>query len=184
MGKTSAVNQGTRSGLLLPPVCCTFSKNYWAGGHEHGCVSTAVSYHMAPRCRQLTDEQLVSLCAEIRLFLIANLSNTGGHLASNLGIVEIATAIDRVYQSPKDKIIYDVGHQCYVHKMLTGRQDRFPTLRQFQGLSGFPRPDESVHDAYIGGHASMSISAALGMARAGPSGVRTPAWSASLATAR
>ena len=115
---------------------------------------------------KLTDEQLVSLCAEIRLFLIANLSNTGGHLASNLGIVEIATAIDSVYQSPKDKIIYDVGHQCYVHKMLTGRQDRFPTLRQFQGLSGFPRPDESVHDAYIGGHASMSISAALGMARA------------------
>lgn len=116
--------------------------------------------------KKLSDEQLLSLCAEIRLFLISSLSKTGGHLASNLGIVEIATAIESVFSSPDDKIIYDVGHQCYVHKLLTGRQDGFAQLRQFGGMSGFPRPDESPYDAFIGGHASMSISAALGMARA------------------
>lgn len=115
---------------------------------------------------KLTDEQLISLCGELRLFLISNVAKTGGHLASNLGIVEIATALESVFESPHDKIVYDVGHQCYVHKLLTGRQDRFGTLRQFGGISGFPRPDESEHDAYISGHASMSISAALGMARA------------------
>lgn len=115
---------------------------------------------------KLTDEQLVSLCGELRLFLITNVAKTGGHLSSNLGIVEIATALESVFESPRDKIIYDVGHQCYVHKLLTGRQDRFGTLRQWGGISGFPRPDESEHDAYISGHASMSISAALGMARA------------------
>ena len=115
---------------------------------------------------KLTEEQLENLCGEIRFFLIRSLSLTGGHLASNLGIVEIATAIDSVFQSPKDKIIYDVGHQCYVHKLLTGRMDQFASLRQLDGLSGFPRPWESPHDAFIGGHASMSISAALGMARA------------------
>ena len=115
---------------------------------------------------KLTEEQLENLCGEIRFFLIRSLSLTGGHLASNLGIVEIAAAIDSVFQSPKDKIIYDVGHQCYVHKLLTGRMDQFASLRQLDGLSGFPRPWESPHDAFIGGHASMSISAALGMARA------------------
>lgn len=115
---------------------------------------------------KLTDEQLESLCAEIRLFLVSSVSQTGGHLASNLGIVEIAAAIESVFCSPKDKIVYDVGHQCYVHKLLTGRRDAFHTLRQFGGLSGFPRPWESPHDAFVGGHASASVSAALGLARA------------------
>ena len=96
---------------------------------------------------KLTEEQLENLCGEIRFFLIRSLSLTGGHLASNLGIVEIATAIDSVFQSPKDKIIYDVGHQCYVHKLLTGRMNQFASLRQLDGLSGFPRPWESPHDA-------------------------------------
>ena len=115
---------------------------------------------------KLTLEQLESLCTELRLFLITNISQTGGHLASNLGIVEIATALEHIFHSPQDKIIYDVGHQCYVHKLLTGRRDQFHTLRQLGGISGFPRPDESEYDAFIGGHASMSVSAALGMARA------------------
>lgn len=115
---------------------------------------------------KLTDEQLESLCAEIRLFLVSSVSQTGGHLASNLGIVEIAAAVENVFCSPKDKIVYDVGHQCYVHKLLTGRRDEFHTLRQFGGLSGFPRPWESPHDAFVGGHASASVSAALGLARA------------------
>ncbi len=115
---------------------------------------------------KLTDEQLESLCAELRLFLVSSVSQTGGHLASNLGIVEIAAAVENVFCSPKDKIVYDVGHQCYVHKLLTGRRDEFHTLRQFGGLSGFPRPWESPHDAFVGGHASASVSAALGLARA------------------
>lgn len=115
---------------------------------------------------KLTDEQLESLCAEIRLFLVSSVSQTGGHLASNLGIVEIAAAVENVFCSPKDKVVYDVGHQCYVHKLLTGRRDEFHTLRQFGGLSGFPRPWESPHDAFVGGHASASVSAALGLARA------------------
>ncbi len=114
---------------------------------------------------KLTDEQLESLCAEIRLFLVSSVSQTGGHLASNLGIVEIAAAVENVFCSPKDKIVYDVGHQCYVHKLLTGRRDEFHTLRQFGGLSGFPRPWESPHDAFVGGHASASVSAALGLGR-------------------
>lgn len=116
--------------------------------------------------QKLSEEQLISLCGEIRLFLITSLSKTGGHLASNLGIVEIATAIDSVFASPTDKIVYDVGHQCYVHKLLTGRMNGFATLRQFGGMSGFPKPSESEADAFIAGHASMSISASLGLARA------------------
>lgn len=126
-----------------------------------------LSYIASPHdVGKLTDEQLESLCAEIRLFLVSSVSQTGGHLASNLGIVEIAAAVENVFCSPKDKIVYDVGHQCYVHKLLTGRRDEFHTLRQFGGLSGFPRPWESPHDAFVGGHASASVSAALGLARA------------------
>lgn len=115
---------------------------------------------------KLTEGQLEALCAEIRLFLVSSVSQTGGHLASNLGIVEIAVAIESVFRSPKDKILYDVGHQCYIHKLLTGRRDEFHTLRQFGGISGFPRPWESPHDAFVGGHASAAVSAALGLARA------------------
>lgn len=107
---------------------------------------------------------LEKLAKEIRLELIKTVSKNGGHLAPNLGVVELTLAIHRVFNSPVDKIIWDVGHQSYVHKLLTGRKDEFSTLRQFGGISGFPRPSESIHDAFGAGHSSTSISAALGMA--------------------
>ncbi len=110
--------------------------------------------------------QLPALCEEIRAFLIDNVSKTGGHLASNLGAVELTVALERVYDPQTDRIVFDVGHQAYVHKMLTGRRDDFSGLRQYDGLSGFPKPKESACDAFIAGHASTSISVALGMARA------------------
>ena len=106
------------------------------------------------------------LCGEIREFLIQNVSKTGGHLASNLGTVELTVALHRVYDSQKDRIVFDVGHQSYTHKMITGRKDRFSTLRQYGGLSGFPKPYECDDDAFIAGHASNSVSVALGMAKA------------------
>lgn len=116
--------------------------------------------------KALGEEQLPRLCQELREFLVQNVSQTGGHLASNLGAVELTVAIHRVFDTEKDRLVFDVGHQCYVHKALTGRQELFSTLRQFGGLSGFPKPYESVHDAFIAGHASNSVSVALGMARA------------------
>ena len=114
----------------------------------------------------LSDEETKALCGEIREFLIENVSRTGGHLASNLGVVELTVAIHRVFDTSRDRLVFDVGHQSYVHKLLTGRGDQFPTLRQFHGMAGFPKPSESVHDAFIAGHASDSVSVALGMARA------------------
>jgi len=116
--------------------------------------------------RALSMEQMESLAEEIRHALIAGVSKTGGHLASNLGVVELTLALHSVYESPVDRIIWDVGHQCYVHKMLTGRLDRMDTLRRRDGLSGFPKREESPHDAFNTGHSSTSISAALGMSRA------------------
>ena len=116
--------------------------------------------------KALDKSQLPQLCRELREFLIQNVSETGGHLASNLGAVELTVAIHRVFDTAVDRLVFDVGHQCYVHKALTGRQELFSTLRQFQGLSCFPKPRESVHDAFIAGHASNSVSVALGMARA------------------
>ena len=100
------------------------------------------------------ENELEELCSDIREFLIQKVSKTGGHLASNLGVVELTVAMHKVYNSPVDKIIYDVGHQTYVHKILTGRADQFDTLRKFKGLSGFPKAYESVHDAYDTGHSS------------------------------
>lgn len=114
--------------------------------------------------KKLDTEQANELCSEIREILIDTVSKTGGHLASNLGTVELTMAIHRVFDSPKDKIVWDVGHQAYTHKILTGRLDRFDTLRQDNGLSGFCRPDESIHDAFISGHSSTAVSAALGIA--------------------
>lgn len=116
--------------------------------------------------RAVSEEDIPRLCSEIRRFLINKVSRTGGHLASNLGAVELTVALHRVYDPMKDRILFDVGHQAYVHKMLTGRMDQFDTLRQKDGLSGFPRPDESDADPFLAGHASDSVSAALGMARA------------------
>ncbi len=114
--------------------------------------------------KKLNNESLNVLASEIRDFLVHNVSKTGGHLASNLGIVELTIAIHKVFNSPEDKIVWDVGHQAYVHKILTGRKDKFETLRQYGGLSGFPRSAESEHDAFDAGHASNSVSAALGYA--------------------
>lgn len=116
--------------------------------------------------KNLNFEELNILSEEIRTFLIDEVSKTGGHLASNLGIVELTVALHRCFDLPEDKIIWDVGHQAYVHKMLTGRMERFPTLRQFGGMSGFPKTTESEYDFFNTGHSSTSISAALGMARA------------------
>lgn len=110
--------------------------------------------------------ELVELAADIRKFLMRVVSNNGGHLASNLGVVELTLALHRVFKTPEDKIVWDVGHQSYVHKLLTGRRSSFSTLRQYGGISGFPKREESVHDAFGTGHSSTSISAALGMAKA------------------
>ena len=115
---------------------------------------------------QLNDGERKQLCGEIREFLINSVSKTGGHLAGNLGIVELAVAIETVFDTKTDRLVFDVGHQSYVHKMLTGRREEFENLRQFGGLSGFPKPSESDTDAFVAGHASSSVSIALGMARA------------------
>ena len=114
----------------------------------------------------LDDRQRTQLCGEIREFLISNVSKTGGHLAGNLGVVELSVAIETVFNTEIDRLVFDVGHQSYVHKLLTGRQADFPHLRQYGGLSGFPKPSESDTDAFVAGHASSSVSIALGMARA------------------
>ena len=106
------------------------------------------------------------LSSEIRACLINNVSHTGGHLASNLGVVELTMALHRVFDSPKDQILFDVGHQCYVHKLLTGRYKDFESLRQMDGLSGFPSPQESVHDPLKTGHSSTAISSAVGLLKA------------------
>lgn len=116
--------------------------------------------------KSLSSDELIQLSTEIREFIIENVSKTGGHLASNLGVVELTLALHKVFETPKDKIIWDVGHQAYVHKIITGRKDVFNTLKQFGGISGFPRVNESPHDIFDTGHSSTSISAALGMARA------------------
>ncbi len=116
--------------------------------------------------KEVPPEKVSSLCEDIRKFLVENVSKTGGHLASNLGVVELTVALHRVFDSPTDKIVFDVGHQSYVHKILTGRAERFSKLRKKDGLSGFPRPDESEHDAFLAGHSSTSVSAALGIATA------------------
>ena len=116
--------------------------------------------------KNFTTEQLVPLAADIRQFLIEKLSVTGGHLASNLGVVELTLALHYCYESPRDKIIFDVGHQAYVHKILTGRMDRFDTLRKSNGLCGFVKRCESEHDVWEAGHSSTSLSAAMGMALA------------------
>lgn len=116
--------------------------------------------------KKLSPEELVPLCEEIRAFLVSSVSKTGGHLASNLGTVELTVALHRVYDSARDRIVFDVGHQSYTHKILTGRREAFSTLRQYGGISGFPKPYEAPDDAFIAGHASNSVSVALGMAHA------------------
>ena len=114
----------------------------------------------------LDQQQLRLLCDELRQFLVLHVAQTGGHLASNLGVVELTVALERVFDTSKDRLVFDVGHQSYVHKILTGRREGFSSLRTFGGLSGFPKPSESPCDAFVAGHASSAVSTALGMARA------------------
>ncbi|NIK12404.1 1-deoxy-D-xylulose-5-phosphate synthase [Alkalibacillus almallahensis] len=114
--------------------------------------------------KHLSRDELIKLSGDIRSFLINNLSETGGHLGPNLGVVELTLALHQEFDSPNDKFLWDVGHQAYVHKMLTGRTDQFSTLRQYQGLCGFPKRNESEHDIWETGHSSTSLSAAMGMA--------------------
>jgi len=116
--------------------------------------------------KKLDSEELERLCHEIREEILSTVSKNGGHLASNLGVVELTTALHYVFDFPRDKLVWDVGHQSYAHKLLTGRKDRFHTLRQYEGISGFPKRDESVYDAFDSGHSGTSISSALGMAEA------------------
>ena len=129
-------------------------------------MSILEKIHSSDDIKQLNTEELPALCKEIRAFLIRTVSETGGHLASNLGTVELTVALHRVYDSKRDRIVFDVGHQSYTHKIITGRRDKLHTLRQFGGISGFPKPYEAEDDAFIAGHASNSVSVALGMAHA------------------
>jgi 1-deoxy-D-xylulose-5-phosphate synthase len=122
--------------------------------------------HSPSDLKKMTDEQLPALAQEIRDTLIETLSVNGGHLASNLGVVELTIALHRVFNSPKDSIVWDVGHQSYVHKLLTGRFEQFATIRQPGGLSGFTRTTESAHDKFNSGHSSTALSAAYGLAQA------------------
>src|SRR5512133_26470 len=124
------------------------------------------SIHSPHDLRDLTTDQLNELSLEIRTFLIEHVSQTGGHLGPNLGVIELTLAVHRVFDSPRDPIIFDTGHQSYIHKILTGRQDQFPTLRQRHGLSGYPSPEESEHDWMANSHASTALSYADGLAKA------------------
>src|SRR5215213_5486499 len=135
----------------------------WDGGAPYGLLS---SIHSPHDVRDLTTDQLKELSVEIRSFLIENVCQTGGHLGPNLGVIELTLAVHRVFDSPRDPIIFDTGHQSYVHKILTGRQDQFPTLRQRNGMSGYPSPEESEHDWIANSHASTALSYADGLAKA------------------
>ncbi len=118
-----------------------------------------------PMLAELSHQAALDQCAQLRTALVADVAKTGGHLASNLGVVELTVALHRVFDTSIDRVVFDVGHQSYAHKMLTGRGERMSTLRQYGGLAGFPKPSESIHDAFIAGHASNSVAVALGMAQ-------------------
>lgn len=143
--------------------CNTLNKDTINGSDEK--IITLKNMNLPYDVKRLTYAQCNVLCDEIRAILIDTVSKNGGHLASNLGTVELTVAIHRVFNSPKDKIVWDVGHQTYTHKLLTGRYDKFDTLRKENGISGFPKPSESVHDSFVCGHSSTSISLACGMAQ-------------------
>ena len=116
--------------------------------------------------KNMSQAELLELCSELRSNIISVVSKNGGHLAPNLGVIELTVALHRVFNSPEDKIVWDVGHQSYSHKILTGRFKRFPTIRQYGGLSGFQQPAESEHDAFVTGHAGVALSSAMGLAAA------------------
>ena len=117
---------------------------------------------------RLSQVEQAQLCDELRQFLVSNVAQTGGHLASNLGVVELSVALETVFDTKVDRLVFDVGHQSYIHKILTDRRDQFSSLRRFGGIAGFPKPSESITDAFVAGHASNSVSVALGMAGPGP----------------
>src|SRR5437868_8273113 len=130
-------------------------------------VATILTRLTGPRdLRGLDDGQLVQLAAEIRETIVATVAKTGGHLGSSLGVVELTIALHRLLDSPRDRIVWDTGHQAYAHKLLTGRLDRFHTLRQLDGVGGFPRRSESEHDVFHCGHAGTGLSIAEGLATA------------------
>src|SRR5574337_1337085 len=116
--------------------------------------------------RGLSDAELVQLCTELRTRIIDTVAHTGGHLGSSLGVVELTVALHRVLESPHDRIVWDTGHQAYPHKLLTGRNERFATLRQLGGVAAFPRRSESPHDVFDGGHAGTGLSIGEGLALA------------------
>ena len=120
--------------------------------------------HSPADLKSMSDDELIRLCGELRSYLVTHVTESGGHLASNLGVVELTVALHQVFDTPTDHLIFDVGHQCYVHKLLTGRRDRFDTIRAPGGLSGFTKRSESVYDPFGAGHSSTSVSAALGFA--------------------
>ena len=122
--------------------------------------------HSTADLKHLTSPEITALCEEIREEILTAVSKNGGHLASNLGIVETTVALHRVFDSPRDAIVFDVGHQCYAHKILTGRRAGFSELRKYGGLSGFPRREESEHDPLSAGHSGPALSCAIGMAEA------------------
>ena len=124
------------------------------------------AYNLPADLKKMDIMELNELCDEIRERVIATVSQNGGHLASNLGVVELTVALHKVFDCPKDNIVWDVGHQCYAHKILTGRLNRLDTIRKEDGISGFPNNNESVYDTFTSGHSSTSISAAYGLARA------------------
>ena len=129
-------------------------------------TSVLARIHAPADLRALTDAQLDQLAAELREKMIRTVQKTGGHLASSLGAVEIAIALHRVMDSPHDRIVWDTGHQAYAHKLLTGRMEGFETLRQLDGVGGFPRRSESDHDVFDGGHAGTGVSIGAGLAAA------------------
>ena len=129
-------------------------------------TAPAIKHEYAPILSRLSDQEGEALCAQLRQELVEDVARTGGHLASNLGAVELTVALHRVFDTSVDRLVFDVGHQCYPHKILTGRRENMSGLRQYGGIAGFPKPNESVHDAFIAGHASNSVAVALGMARA------------------
>ena len=133
---------------------------------KNGNRVTISELNLPDDLKKLSVQQCWYLCGEIRNMLINTVSKTGGHLSSNLGVVELTLSIHRNFNSPEDKIVWDVGHQAYVHKILTGRADMLSTLRQEGGISGFPKPEESPHDTFISGHSSTSLSVACGIAEA------------------
>lgn len=147
-------------------MCCDLARGEAADTENFEQYELLKGINSPEDLKALPRDQLPALCAEIRRYLSFRVRENGGHLASNLGVVELSVAIHRVFATPLDHVIFDVGHQSYVHKLLTGRKERFDTLREPGGISGFTKRRESVHDAFGAGHSSTAISAALGMAQA------------------